>query len=123
MVVFWFSRLDALIGLFYIKGGNTRSPMPLGTLLRIHFKQPWFGYSNPAMEPSRTLLAICAVFQSQFLVIMQQFCLSLICNRGLKANTEQIVNFFALFNLWMVLHRLISTMGMLLWYGNEAINP
>lgn len=24
--------------------------MPLGTMLRIHFMQQWFGYSDPAME-------------------------------------------------------------------------
>jgi IS5 family transposase len=30
--------------------GNGRPPMPLGTMLRIHFMQQWFGYSDPAME-------------------------------------------------------------------------
>ena len=48
-VVPW-SRLQALIEPFYPKKGNGRPPMPLGTMLRIHFMQQWFGYSDPAME-------------------------------------------------------------------------
>jgi len=48
-VVPW-SRLEALIELFYPKKGNSRPLMPLGTSLRIHFMQQWFGYSDPAME-------------------------------------------------------------------------
>ena len=48
-VVPW-SRLAVLIEPFYPKKGNGRPPMPLGTMLRIHFMQQWFGYSDPAME-------------------------------------------------------------------------
>ena len=48
-VVPW-SRLEALIEPFYPKRGNGRPPMPLDTMLRIHFMQQWFGYSDPAME-------------------------------------------------------------------------
>jgi len=48
-VVPW-SRLEALIEPFYPKKGNCRPPMLLGTMLRIHFMQQWFGYSDPAME-------------------------------------------------------------------------
>lgn len=48
-VVPW-SRLEALIEPFYPKKGNGRPPMPLSTMLRIHFMQQWFGYSDPAME-------------------------------------------------------------------------
>ena len=48
-VVPW-SRLEVLIEPFYPKKGNGRPPMPLGTMLRIHFMQQWFGYSDPAME-------------------------------------------------------------------------
>jgi IS5 family transposase len=48
-VVPW-SRLEALIKPFYPKKGNGHPPMPLGTMLRIHFMQQWFGYSDPAME-------------------------------------------------------------------------
>ncbi len=48
-VVPW-ARLEALIEPFYPKKGNGRPPMPLGTMLRIHFMQQWFGYSDPAME-------------------------------------------------------------------------
>uniref|UniRef100_A0A2X0R8A2 Transposase n=1 Tax=Candidatus Nitrotoga fabula TaxID=2182327 RepID=A0A2X0R8A2_9PROT len=44
-VVPW-SRLEARIEPFYPKKGNVR----LGTMLRIHFMQQWFGYSDPAME-------------------------------------------------------------------------
>lgn len=43
------SRLEALIQSHYPKG-NGRPPMPLGTMLRIHFMQQWFGYSDPAMD-------------------------------------------------------------------------
>ena len=48
-VVPW-SRLESLIEPFYPKKGNGRPPMPLATMLRIHFMQQWFGYSDPAME-------------------------------------------------------------------------
>ncbi len=48
-VVPW-SRLESLIEPFYPKKGNGRPPMPLSTMLRIHFMQQWFGYSDPAME-------------------------------------------------------------------------
>jgi transposase, IS5 family len=48
-VVPW-SRLEALIEPFYPRKGNGRPPMPLGTMLRIHFMQQWFGYSDPTME-------------------------------------------------------------------------
>ena len=48
-VVPW-SRLETLIEPFYPKKGNGRPPMPLATMLRIHFMQQWFGYSDPAME-------------------------------------------------------------------------
>lgn len=44
------ARLASLIEPFYPKKGNGRPPMPLGTMLRIHFMQQWFGYSDPAME-------------------------------------------------------------------------
>jgi len=40
------SRLESLIEPFYPKKGNGRPPMPLGTMLRIHFMQQWFGYSG-----------------------------------------------------------------------------
>ena len=48
-VVPW-TRLEALIAPHYPKKGKGRPPMPLGTMLRIHFMQQWFGYSDPAME-------------------------------------------------------------------------
>lgn len=51
MVVPW-SQLEGLIEPFYPKKGNGRPPMPLETMLRIHFMQQWFGYSDPAMEES-----------------------------------------------------------------------
>jgi len=50
-VVPW-SRLESLIEPHYFvkgtKGG--RPATPLATMLRIHFMQQWFGYSDPAME-------------------------------------------------------------------------
>src|SRR5215469_7529791 len=50
-VVPW-SRLEALIEPHYFvkgaKGGRPATPLP--TMLRIHFMQQWFGYSDPAME-------------------------------------------------------------------------
>jgi len=48
-VVPW-CRLETLIKPFYPKKGNGRPPMPLGTMMRIHFIPQWFGYSDPAME-------------------------------------------------------------------------
>jgi IS5 family transposase len=48
-VVPW-SRLIALIEPYYPKAGNGRRPIALETMLRIHFMQQWFAYSDPAME-------------------------------------------------------------------------
>jgi IS5 family transposase len=42
--------LETLIKPFYPKKVNGRPPMPLGTMMRIHFIPQWFGYSDPAME-------------------------------------------------------------------------
>ncbi len=60
-VVPW-SRLEALIEPFYPKKGNGRPPMPLGTMLRIHFLQQWFGYSDPAMEEALHDVALLRSF-------------------------------------------------------------
>ena len=61
-VVPW-SRLEALIEPFYPKKGNGRPPMPLATMLRIHFLQQWFGYSDPAIEEALNEdRLICIVF-------------------------------------------------------------
>jgi IS5 family transposase len=48
-VVPW-SRRETLVESFYPKRGQGRPPMPLSTMGHIHFLQPWFGYSDPAME-------------------------------------------------------------------------
>ena len=49
-VVPW-TALDALIEPHYPTGGRRdRPPMALSTLLRIHFLQPWYALSGPAME-------------------------------------------------------------------------
>ena len=48
-VVSW-SKLIALIELHYPKPGKDRRPIALETMLRIHFMQQWFAYSDPAME-------------------------------------------------------------------------
>ena len=47
------SHLEALLEPFHPKKGDGRPPMPPGTMLRIHFMQQWFGYSDPAMEEMR----------------------------------------------------------------------
>lgn len=48
-VVPWL-RLEGLIEPFYPKAGNGRRPYLLATMLRVHFLQHWYGYSDPAME-------------------------------------------------------------------------
>ena len=48
-VIPW-QRLEALIEPVYPTAGNGRRPYPLGTMLRIHLLQHWYGYSDPAME-------------------------------------------------------------------------
>jgi len=48
-VVPW-SRLLTVIEPHYPKAGNGRRPYELSTMLRIHFMQQWFGYSDAAME-------------------------------------------------------------------------
>jgi IS5 family transposase len=48
-VVPW-ARLEALIAPHYPVAGNGRKPYPLGTMLRVHFLQHWYGYSDPGME-------------------------------------------------------------------------
>jgi IS5 family transposase len=48
-VVPW-ARLHAVIEPHYPKAGNGRRPYELATMLRIHFMQQWFGYSDAAME-------------------------------------------------------------------------
>ena len=44
------SRLIALIEPHYPKPGKGRRPIALDTMLRVHFMQQWFAYSDPAME-------------------------------------------------------------------------
>ena len=48
-VVPW-SRLIAVVEAHYPKAGRGRRPYALDTMLRIHFLQQWFGYSDRAME-------------------------------------------------------------------------
>lgn len=43
------SKLIALIEPHYPKGKTGRPPIPVATMLQIHFMQQWFGLSNPAM--------------------------------------------------------------------------
>jgi len=49
LVVPW-TRLQSVIEPHYPKAGNGRRPYELPTMLRIHFMQQWFGYSDAAME-------------------------------------------------------------------------
>ena len=44
------TRLLSVIKPHYPKAGNGRRPYALSTMLRIHFMQQWFGYSDAAME-------------------------------------------------------------------------
>lgn len=44
------SRLSSLIEPRYPAGKAGRPPFPIATMLQIHFMQPWFGLSDPAME-------------------------------------------------------------------------
>jgi IS5 family transposase len=46
-VMLW-PMLEAIIEPHYPKAG--RPPMPLGTMLRIHFMQQWYALSDPGME-------------------------------------------------------------------------
>jgi IS5 family transposase len=48
-VVPW-ERFEQLIGRHYPVAGRGRRPYPLGSMLKIHFMQQWFGLSDPAME-------------------------------------------------------------------------
>jgi IS5 family transposase len=49
-VIPW-SMLEALIERHYPKSGRRgRPPMPLSTMLRIHFMQQWYALSDPGME-------------------------------------------------------------------------
>ncbi|MBU0592295.1 MAG: IS5 family transposase [Gammaproteobacteria bacterium] len=48
-VVPW-GRLLSVIEPHYPKAGNGRRPYALSIMLRIHFMQQWFGYSDAAME-------------------------------------------------------------------------
>lgn len=48
-VIPW-GELVALVAPVYPKAGRGRPPMPIATMLRIHFLQHWFNLSDPAME-------------------------------------------------------------------------
>ena len=50
-VVPW-RRLEALIEPRYPKAGNGRKAYPLGVMLRVHFLQHCYGYSDPGLEDS-----------------------------------------------------------------------
>lgn len=48
-IVPW-ARLEDVIRPFYPVAGRGRRPYPLSVMLRVHFLQHWYGYSDPAME-------------------------------------------------------------------------
>jgi transposase, IS5 family len=60
-IVPW-QRLEALVEPHYPKAGNGRRPYPLGSMLRIHFLQQWYGYSDPAMEDALHDIAVVRRF-------------------------------------------------------------
>ena len=59
----------------------------------------------------RTKASIRAKVEHPFRVIKQQFGYVKVRYRGLKKNTAQIVTMFALGNLWMARHQLLTCMG------------
>jgi transposase, IS5 family len=59
----------------------------------------------------RTKASIRAKVEHPFRVIKQQFGYVRVRYRGLKKNTAQIVTLFALGNLWMARHKLLTCMG------------
>ena len=60
-VVPW-RRLMAVIEPHYPTAGNGRKPYPLGTMLRIHLLQHWYGYSDPGMEEALHDIAVLRRF-------------------------------------------------------------
>src|SRR5437667_10525598 len=42
--------IEAVIAPHYPQAGNGRRPLPLATMLRIHFLQHWFNLSDPQAE-------------------------------------------------------------------------
>jgi IS5 family transposase len=60
-VVPW-HRLEALIAPHYPLRGNGRQPYPLRSMLRVHFLQHWYGYSDPGMEEALHDIALLRRF-------------------------------------------------------------
>lgn len=60
-VVPW-ARLEARIAPHYPKPGRGRRPYRLSVMLRVHFLQHWFGYSDPAMEDALHDMAVLRRF-------------------------------------------------------------
>jgi transposase, IS5 family len=48
-VIPW-AQLEALVAPHYPKPGRGRRPLPLATMLRVYFLQPWFDLSDPQAE-------------------------------------------------------------------------
>ena len=59
----------------------------------------------------RTKASIRAKVEHPFRVLKQQFGYVKVRYRGLKKNTAQIITLFALSNLWMARHKLLTCMG------------
>ena len=60
-VVPW-RRLEALIEPHYPLAGKGRQPYPLSAMLRIHFLQHWYGYSDLGMEEALHDIAVLRRF-------------------------------------------------------------
>lgn len=81
-----------------------------GFAILVPTKKPKGGELTEQQKKSnRILSAIRAVVEHPFRVIKQQFGFTEVSYRGLKKNTGQIVTLFALSNLWMARHRLMTT--------------
>lgn len=55
-------RLEGRIEPHYPRPGRGRRPYPLSVMLRVHFLQQWFGYSDPAMEDALHDMAVLRRF-------------------------------------------------------------
>jgi transposase, IS5 family len=83
-----------------------------GLAILVQTKKPKGGELTEQQKRSnRILSAIRTVVEHPFRAIKQQFGFTKVRYRGLKKNTGQIVTLFALSNLWMAVHRLMSTTG------------
>jgi len=117
-VVPWL-RLITLIEPHYPKAGRGRRPIALETMLRIHFMQHWFAFSDPVKgsrheklapwqhEINHRLSRLRASVGHPFRVVKRQFGFTKVRYRGLGKNTAQLTTLLALSNLYLVRRQLL----------------